>query len=148
MLHLTATLPSCTSSDPRDRANVYCNVSEVGMASGAATRKVNEDPVELFPGASRQVPGYLELPYLSEEYLGEDLSDKLGLAVEIGPICFGRVRVGMVAVDVNGNEQAGTMAETEITVNSAPRPARALRRGAFAGGVQMFTFQESPTVRA
>lgn len=148
MLTLTATLSSCSSSDPRDRANVYCNVDAVGMASGDATRLAVDAPVALFPGASSQVPGYLELPYLSEQYLGDDLSDKLGVSVEIGPVCFGRVKVGLKALDVSGNEQAGSMAETEFVVNSPPRPASGLRMGAVVGGVQTFRFQQSPQLRS
>lgn len=148
MLTIVANLASCSSSSPTDKANVYANLDAVGNAGGElAATPINARPVELFPGFNAELEKYAQSAYLRVPYLRPDLSDKLGMRVEVGPVHFGRLKVAAVAIDANGNEQAGAAAETEMTVNSTPRPATDFRRSTYTDGRQWFTFIESPQLK-
>jgi len=111
-----------------DRAEVFVNVDEAGMAAGEPTTGATPVPVDLFPG----------LP------AGESTAGNLAVRVPIGPVCFGRLKVAVRAVDSLGNPQAGAMASIERTVNSPPRPVGQVRRGEYAGGQQAVGYRESP----
>ena len=133
MLTLVAGLDACECDDAADRCNVYTNVDSAGNAGGdVESEPINRRPVRLFPGLDP-----------AEE---PDAEDDLDVRVEVGPVHFGRVKVGVAAVDQYGNEQAGAMAVSERTVNSTPTPAKHFTRGDFDGetGQQWFTFAESP----
>ena len=135
MLSLSASLkPSQVAcDDPLDACNLYTNADAVGNASGELnSAPENPSPIRLFPG-------------VDEGYAG-DLTDRLAVAVPVGPFCFGRLKIGFKAIDSLGNEQDGAIAEDEMTINSPPTPVTSFRRGDWdeENAQQAFTFTESP----
>jgi hypothetical protein len=149
MIELVVTLTDTPHRDPADRVHVYSDLDSVGNTSGVLKDQPDtNEPLRMFPGLPIDGLGYLEVPYLSGEYLGPVTEGRCSVRASIGPAHFGRVHVGLAAVDAAGNVQSDPVVVSELTVNSPPMPVVNLRLGDYVDGSQWFTYQASPQLEA
>lgn len=147
MLSLIAEITESEIEDAEALVDFFWNVDAVGNASGDidAENPINGAPLRLYPGAasgpSWGETGWGEGSWGRGVYLTK-------VAFETPSVHFGRVKIAARARDQAGNAQGGSLAETEQTVNSPPRPPTRFKRGDYADARQWFTFKESPQLVA
>jgi len=146
MQNVLVNLSSCDCSLPTDGCNIYTNLDAVGNADGELSgTPVNPRPIPLFPGMPPDSPVHLTTPHLSGPFLGMSGDTSPQVEAEIGPVHFGRLKVGLKSVDAAGNEQDGAAAEEEITVNSSPRPPTNVQRGDYDDEASQQAFSFTPS---
>jgi len=167
MLSLIAEITESEIEDAEALVDFFWNVDAVGNASGDidAENPINGAPLRLYPGAASG-PSWGEGEW-GQEGWGTNLQPgpswgETGwgegswgrgvyltkVAFETPSVHFGRVKIAARARDQAGNAQGGSLAETEQTVNSPPRPPTRFKRGDYADARQWFTFKESPQLVA
>lgn len=145
MLRLSVTFADERTVSGVESADLFWNVDASGLASGAIDddSPLNGSPILLWPGYTGG-PEWGTGAWGTGFWSGESRPPAAQYLTP--PVCFGLVRIGGKARDGLGNYQDGAILEAEYMVNSTPLPANRLKRGAYTGGRQAFTFTPSPQI--